>query len=67
MLKMNLGLACQSLKNSMKFFKQFKVDQNILLRDIATELDMEEKKNLETFIIKLDAESSMNVFHASKH
>ena len=35
MLKMNLALASQSLKKSMKFFKKIEVDRYISSRDIS--------------------------------
>ena len=43
MLKMNLALAAQSLKKSMKFFTKIVVDRHILSRDIATELNIDHK------------------------
>ena len=49
MLKMNLALAGQSLKKSIKFLKKIKVDRHISSRDIATELNIDHKTVLNHF------------------
>ena len=42
-LKMNLAMAGQSLKRSMKFFKKIEIDRRISSLDIATERNIDHK------------------------